>query len=265
MEGKTAQISQNTLIKNFSQGGLKLCHYPTKVKALQLSWIKRICNESGANWKSLPEHFYNCNDHNLYVSANHTHLKCIKEILSFYKDIHDLYMNNFKKEPTPAQDILEQSIWLNEQITVNNNCIHCKSWKNAGILYINDIINPSNGHFLSHEIFLPKKINIRIQYMETLQIQSSISKSWTKTLKQNPYSSPISNIQYSILINRSKLEIVEFKCKDYYWHFINNIMHTPKAITEWENIYTNFKSKDSSFWKTIFKMHFICSRHTSIQ
>ncbi len=38
-----------------------------------------------------------------------------------------------------------------------------------------------------------------------------------------------------------------------------------KAITAWENIYTNFKSKDNSFWKTIFKIPFICSRHTSIQ
>ncbi len=39
----------------------------------------------------------------------------------------------------------------------------------------------------------------------------------------------------------------------------------PKAITAWENIYTNFKSKDSSSWKTIFTMPFICSRHTSMQ
>ncbi len=36
-EGKTAKIAQNILIKNIEQGGLKLCHYPTKVKALNLS------------------------------------------------------------------------------------------------------------------------------------------------------------------------------------------------------------------------------------
>ncbi len=63
---------------------------------------------------------------------------------NLYMDIHDLYMNNVKKEPTTAHNILEQSIWLNEQITINNKCIHWKSWKNVGIFYINDIINPSN-------------------------------------------------------------------------------------------------------------------------
>ncbi len=65
----------------------------------------------------------------------------------------------------------------------------------------------------------------------TLQIQSSIPKNCIKTLKQNRYSIPISNIQNRILINKSKWEIVEVKCKYYYWHLINNIMHMPKAIT----------------------------------
>ncbi len=40
-EGKTAKISKNTLVKNIDEGGLKLCHYPTKVDALKVSWIKR--------------------------------------------------------------------------------------------------------------------------------------------------------------------------------------------------------------------------------
>ncbi len=79
-EGKTAIISQNTLMKNINEGRLKLCHYPTNVKALNLSSIKRLCDESDANWKCLHKHFYNCNDINLYFLANNTRLKSIKEI-----------------------------------------------------------------------------------------------------------------------------------------------------------------------------------------
>ncbi len=41
-EWKTAKIVQNTLIMNIDQGGLMLC--PTKVDALKLSWIKRLCS-----------------------------------------------------------------------------------------------------------------------------------------------------------------------------------------------------------------------------
>ncbi len=38
-----------------------------------------------------------------------------------------------------------------------------------------------------------------------------------------------------------------------------------KAISSWGNTYINFKNKDKSFLKIIFKMPFICSRHTIIQ
>ncbi len=32
-------------------------------------------------------------------------------------------MSNFKKKPTTAQDILEQSLWLNKYIEINNETI----------------------------------------------------------------------------------------------------------------------------------------------
>ncbi len=55
------------------------------------------------------------------------------------------------------------------------------------------------------------------------------------------------------------------KYKEYYWHLFNKFPHLTKAISSCENIYINFKNKDESFWKTIFKMPFICSRQTTIQ
>ncbi len=60
-------------------------------------------------------------------------------------------MKNFKNEPNTLQDILEQPLWLNKHIMINNNCIYGKVWKKAGITYINDIINKTNGHFMSHD------------------------------------------------------------------------------------------------------------------
>ncbi len=44
-DGTTSKISQKTLIQQIDKGGLKLCHYETKVKALQLSWIERLTSE----------------------------------------------------------------------------------------------------------------------------------------------------------------------------------------------------------------------------
>ncbi len=74
-------------------------------------------------------------------------------------------------------------------------------------------------------------------------------------LKQNTYSTQVTNIQNTIYINNSKLQLDKVKCKIYNWDLINNIIHTPKVIIKWENIYTNFKLKDHNFWKLFLKCH----------
>ncbi len=37
-DDSTSTFSQHTLIQNIENGGLKVCHFETKVKALRLSW-----------------------------------------------------------------------------------------------------------------------------------------------------------------------------------------------------------------------------------
>ncbi len=159
---------------------------------------------------------------------------------------------------------MEQPLWLNKNILINN-CIYWKAWKKARISYINDIINKTNGYFMSHDELQEKYI--KTNHIVTLQnfIHSSIPNNWTKTLKEKIYSTPLANIQNSIYINKSKSNVQKVKCKEYYWHLINQFSHLPKAISAWENIYSNFKNKDNRFWKRVFKMTFICAKQTTIQ
>ncbi len=58
-------------------------------------------------------------------------------------------MIHFEKEPIPSQDILEQSLWLNNKIRINEKIIYWKSWTIAGILHVKDIINQQNGTFFT--------------------------------------------------------------------------------------------------------------------
>ncbi len=98
-----------------------------------------------------------------------------------------------------------------------------ESLEKAGITYINDIINKTNGHFMSHDE-LQEKYNIKTNHIVTLQIHSNLPNNWIKTLKERIYSTPLANIQNSIYINKSKLNVEKVKCKEYYWHLINNFI-----------------------------------------
>ncbi len=61
------------------------------------------------------------------------------------------------------------------------------------------------------------------------------------------------------------MRLEKVKCKDIYWHLIKNITHTPKTIIAWENVYTSLKNKEDKFWKTLFTIPFISTRHTRLQ
>ncbi len=106
----------------------------------------------------------------------------------------------------------------------------------AGISNINDIMNKSNGNLISHEALQKLPINRKINYIEVLQLRSSIPKNWMIILKQNTYSTPVTNIQNTTYIKNSKRQLDKVKCKIYYWHLINNIIHTHK--TKNGNIFT---------------------------
>ncbi len=82
-EGKTTKIAQKTLTNNIDNGGLKLCYFPFKVDSLKPSWIKRLCNDTYANWKILTKFFYDCDDLNIYFSANHKIINNKNKIPSF--------------------------------------------------------------------------------------------------------------------------------------------------------------------------------------
>ncbi len=102
-------------------------------------------------------------------------------------------------------------------------------------------------------------------YLAIIQIQESIPKKWMKVLKQNVYAVPVLNIKNHLHINNSKMELEKVKCKDIYWHLINNITHMPKAIIAWENVYTRLKNKEDKVWKTLFTIAFISTRDTRLQ
>ncbi len=48
---------QKTLLQKIEKGGLKVYHFPTKVIALKLSWVKRLTLDNDSSWKILPKHF----------------------------------------------------------------------------------------------------------------------------------------------------------------------------------------------------------------
>ncbi len=82
-ESSTSKIAQKTLIQQIENGGLKLCHFEMTVKALKLSWVKRLTSDNESKGKILPKSFYQCHNLDTYFKANH-HLLTKQQISTFY-------------------------------------------------------------------------------------------------------------------------------------------------------------------------------------
>ncbi len=119
------QNCANTLIQKIKKG-LKICHFPTKVHALKLSWIKRLITKNDSTWKILPKIFFKCNNLNVYFGAKNKLLHKEK-IPNFYSDIHNLYIKDFTKTPKNLIQILNQSLRLNENLKINNAYLYNKT------------------------------------------------------------------------------------------------------------------------------------------
>jgi len=251
--GGTSKLSKSTLTQNIDNGGLKMCNFQFKIKALQLSWIKRLTNSTDSTWKTLPQHFYKCKDLLIYFNANHETLHKNK-IPSFYTDIHKEYMKHFKQTPNNTTDILEQSLWLNNHITIQHKPIYWKNWILNGIMTISNILDHEN-KFLSHtELNMTYKL--KSTYLQVEQIKSSIPNIWKKELKGTHNIENKNNQTLKIHINNQYKNIQFVKCKEFYWHLININIHIPTSKQKWAKIYSSLKDPEENVWKNIYDMHF---------
>ena len=56
---KKDKIKRQIIYQPISDGGLNFMNFRTMVKSLRLSWISRLLDGTNANWKAIPNYFFN--------------------------------------------------------------------------------------------------------------------------------------------------------------------------------------------------------------
>ena len=69
----------------------------------------------------------------------------------------------------------------------------------------------------------------------------------------------------SIKINTVYQPLAKLKCKDLYWHLIQQKTHTPSAVNKWITTFPVLKEASDEVWSRIFKMPFNSIRETKYQ
>ena len=260
----SSKISKSTIIKPITEGGLKMIDFETKVNSLKLSWILRALTNPESTWNLIISEMLNKIpfDYILRCRSNCTHL--LSKIPAFYRNIYKTWLAFQFPTPINKSNIMQENLWLNKYITIENKPIIWVKWLEKGILFIDDLLEP-NGQFLS-QTQLKLKYNISCNFIEHLQIRQAIPIAWREKLTTSTDNTTLDQRQHLplfIQIDDKPHNFVKLSSKFLYWTLIRNITykHTPNCIRRWEETY----NINPICWPQIFQIPFQSCRDTYLQ
>ncbi len=241
-QGKPSPIAHNTMISEYSKGGANMIDISCKERAIKATWAVRL-NNSNASWASLAYEHLNPDLGSLLLKCNISEkdAKSMPIINSFWKDVLISWCTYNFKEPSTKADVRSQVLWFNSCLKIGGQLYLINKAKNAGIIYVRDIVHDNGDFFTLDEIY--HRYGHCITLMQYNSLKSCIPKEWKECLREDGNGTKKSKIEsiskmphvckhiYSYLINIKSKEPVKAQDK---W---NAVLGT--NITNWENIYSN--------------------------
>ena len=250
-------VKKDVIIQPIEEGGLKMPDIQTMIKAIKISWVKRLVSKTN-NFSLVAKQVAQTDSFGTLFSYN-TNIKYIdNKIPSFYKQIMEYWLELYSTNPTNPNDILNEILWFNKNIIVGDKPLYYKKWAENGIKTIKDITNKDG--FLLNTNELSQKLNFVMPTMKWNSLISAIPQHWKKSIRfYKGYEEPLNNLH--LRINNINKPIEDLFCKDFYWEFIRKRSCKPAGAEKWEDIYY-FIDFD---WKYIYSLPYHVARETHLQ
>ena len=130
----TPKIKHSTLIGDYAEGGLKNVDIDTKLKAMQLIWVRRLGDDNYQPWKLVPRNYFTLpNGDSVFhrnFESNLSLLRKLKSLPTFYKDILSYWSEVSHCDVNCAELKLSELLWYNTFIKIDANTVYFEkfSW-----------------------------------------------------------------------------------------------------------------------------------------
>ena len=253
---KKHHVKKKVLIQGIEEGGLKMPDIFSMVKAIKLMWVKRLLTKDN-NFTHIAKRNCKIPDFHQYFSHNMSQIYLESQPSRFYSQILD-YWDEVKEidlAKMSTNEILNEKLCNNKYILSDNKPFTNSKLSTNNINKIKDILKPD------FSLKQPRELNT-LTTIEYNQLISAIPKAWKAKLKSEKNKitfKPVGELEVKIGLQYK--HIINVKCKDLYWHFINKTYTTPTAVMKWEELYyyVNFN------WKHIFTLPYETTSETSLQ
>ena len=116
-KSKKPKIKHSTLIRDYSEGGLKDVDIKSKILALQLTWIRCLHDENFHPWKLIPLNVLKPLGGSTIFHQNLDLMPELPNVLpSFYRNLLSYWCEDFSHYPDSKREISSEYIWYNKYI-----------------------------------------------------------------------------------------------------------------------------------------------------
>ena len=248
--GHTDRIKRNTLIGDFSQGGLNMVHLYSFNIYLKLSWVKRFLLNPDGNWQHmLLFEFQKFGGARVFIFQKEK----LEEVSTCLKNCfwRDVLFGMSKAKPIVKLDMKDMlSLDILNFVSVSDFAMYIK-WKDVGIQYLHDIVDTQNASFLTfHQVKEKLNNNNFLLYYSLLSRIPRFIKDYIKEHCKEINISvfiPVDGFTEKMSINK--------KIKFIYTDLVNNIFIYPhEKFFTWETTLNVEISDFKKYFNTFEKM-----------
>ena len=175
--GKGDKIKRNTMVSNYSEGGLRMIDLISFNKALKSTWVKKYFDpENPGKWKLFVDwqlqHYGgpvvyrgNLNRHDLSKLINSTDA-FTTEILQLWSEI------SYEANVNSTDHFLSLPLWHNSLIRIDSRPVYYKSWSCKGIQNVTDLLKDPNTFLSPHE--LQERYNVKTNFLVLHSLKSPL-------------------------------------------------------------------------------------------
>lgn len=262
--GKRNKIAYNVIIQDIDNGGLKLPDLKTRIQVIHLNWVKYMWKEqqfllsetlrAAFRYPDVRSLLVCKSDLSSKVDPQH---KLLTEILSTWSELQANYTET-------ESAIQEQPLWFNDCVTINKKIICWRSWLEAGIFSVNDLLHLELPRFLSHEE-LSLKYNLNIPFLQVFQIRSSLPSKWRRLLV-NPAGNNLSIKLQIVASDESLMDISQASSKRLYKIIITRKKQKISSQRKWNLEFPPPAGISiADYWESKYRSAFRSVRETKLQ
>ena len=238
---------------NWGGGGVKMTRLESHIKTQKITCLKRYYQDYPSTCKNILDFYLKNVGERFLLKCNFLVSKLQLQLPEYYKEC--LIIWNSLQQPVPSktdQEIINEYIWNNKQILIENRTEYSKNLRDKGLLKIIDLLNLQGGFMKVEELlasgFICTESFLLMSCIDALPSQ------WRKQLKfTKKRNVAVESDEAQLWIDAKFIKISKLSQKAIYSELVSKITSIPTAQKRFSVLYPDYNFE----WNKIYEIPFM--------